>query len=185
MASPGPASSASVNTQPITGSFNSSGILLQLVGPGGSAVNLPYAISQSATAVSLTGSVAETSMLSITIPASIMGINGSLRLSTVWSTTNNVNNKTITTKFGGTTASTAVLASCATYREQRQISNRGSLSSQVTSTGAAGGWGVSSSAIVTLTKDTSIDQILSVTGTLANAGDTMTLESYVLEVIPS
>lgn len=147
--------------------------------------NSPIVLAQSAVAVSKTGDLVEATLASITIPAGAMGLNGSLRLTTVWSMTNNANIKNVITKWGGTNIATLPCASMATYREQRQINNRNAANSQVSFVSSFGGWSNSGVAIGTFTKDTTQDQALAIAVQLANAADTITLEAYTLELIPS
>lgn len=145
--------------------------------------NAPIILAQSAVAVSKTGDTNEATLASITIPAGAMGANGSLRLTTVWSMTNNANVKNVITKWGGTNIATLACASMTTYREQRQIHNRNALNSQVCFISSFGGWSNSGVAIGTAAKDTSQDQVLAIATQLAVGTDTATLEAYTLELI--
>ncbi|MFD2271823.1 hypothetical protein ACFS07_13325 [Undibacterium arcticum] len=142
-------------------------------------------LAQSAVAVSVTGTLTETTLASVTIPGGVMGLNGSLRITTLWSCTNNANNKTFNVRFGGTSiCSNTSMNSSVAYIDRRVLHNRNSLISQVAMPGANGGSGNSTVALVTMTKDTSVDQLLTITMALANTGDTVTLESYTVEVLP-
>lgn len=146
-------------------------------------------LSASAIAQTLTGIVTETTLATITIPAGALGPNGILRVTTLWSHTNSANNKTIAIRLGGTGgtlyAQYNVTATAAT-RDERQIHNRNSQSSQVgyhVGGGAAGGWGTNSAnAAVTSAVDMSAGTTLVIRGAVPTAAETLTLESYLVEV---
>jgi hypothetical protein len=132
---------------------------------------------------------AETTMATITIPANSMGVNGSLRIMTTWSTTNNANAKTVRFRLGGasgTQFATVNIASALSADVSRMIQNRNSASSQVGNISATsvGAFGVTSgNAVVTATVDTTaaVDLIISIqkgTGT-----DSTVLERYTVEVL--
>lgn len=144
----------------------------------------PIILAQSGAPLSKTGDLNKTTLASVIVPANAMGKNGSIRVTTVWSMTNNANAKNVITQWGGTDIATLACASMATYREQRQITNRNALNSQVAFVSAFGGWANSAVAISTQAKDTSQDQTLGIAVQLTNATDTITLESYLVELIP-
>lgn len=151
----------------------------------------PFVIAQSAAAIALTGTVAETLMASVLIPGGTIGANGRLRIAAVWSNTNNANNKTRAIRFGaasgvaGTLYSSITVTTQVSHYNEHHICNRNSQSSQigVVPVSATGGPGAFNSAPVTSTVATSSDSYLCFTGTLASAGDTITLESYLVEVM--
>ncbi len=66
----------------------------------------------------------------------------------------------------------------------KMVFNVGGTNSQESSPLNQVGFGLSTSPLVTMTVDTTIDQYISVRGQLANAGDTMTLEDYYVAAIP-
>jgi len=114
-----------------------------------------------------------------------MGANGILRITALFSYTNSVNNKTLRFRFGnglsGTIFVSSINTTTASYRLTHVIQNRNSASSQVGGmlNGTIGG---STSAVVTGTIDTTAQQTVSITGQLANTGETITLESYLVEL---
>jgi len=141
---------------------------------GGSGVAVPH-----------TGDTNDFVFATIPVPAGVMGPNGILRITTFWSCTNNANGKTGRTRFsgaGGTIFQSIGLNSIATMRAGGEIANRGALNSQVGSTST--GWGSSSNAPVTAAVDTSVDQTVTITGQLTVGTDTLTLEYYLVEVLP-
>jgi hypothetical protein len=140
-----------------------------------------FVLASSAVAVPLTGTTATTPLATIAIPANRMGLNGYFVVSTVWSCTNNANRKSYLLQFG-TTVSDIDLANSASYSDQRTIQNRNSASSQVIFAGT-GGFGTSTTALSTAAQNTTTSINLIINGDLANAGDTMTLESYRVELV--
>jgi hypothetical protein len=141
------------------------------------------AIWQQHTPVSVPAVTTESIVYSFTVPGNTMGPNDTLRVTTLWTTTSSANNKICAVKFGGSTVGTFTVTTSATYKEQRQMSNRGVQNSQVVYTTGNGGFGTSNTAVGTLSVDTSQDQVLTVSGTKASAGETLTLESVVVEII--
>lgn len=144
-------------------------------------------LARSAVAASLTGSTSETALASITVPANAMGPNGVLRITSEWSYTNSANNKTLRARLGGlsgTVFDTIVPTTSAYQRRQAEIKNRNAANVQLgpPSAFAAGGWGTSTAAVVTGAVDTTSAQTLALTGQLASAGETITLQGYVVEL---
>lgn len=147
-------------------------------------LGLWYVIGASGVASPVTGTASETSLASITIPAGAMGANGAVRVTALFSHTNDASLKTLRIKFGGTNYLETAPSTTATNLQQRIIQNRNSESSQVGSAAAAGaGFGVSSGALVTSTVNTANDVTLLITGQLADGTDTVTLESYIVELL--
>ena len=140
-----------------------------------------FVLASSAVAIPLTGTVATTPLATISIPANRMGLNGYFVVSTVWSCTNNANRKSYILQFGST-VSDIDLANSASYSDQRTIQNRNNASSQVIFAGT-GGFGTSTTALGTASQNTTTSINLIINGDLANAGDTMTLEAYRVELV--
>jgi hypothetical protein len=143
-------------------------------------------IGASGVAVPLTGSTNETALATITIPAGAMGPNGALRATIVTSYTNSGNNKTFRYRLGGI-AGTVLMAvpttTTASQMMQRIIQNRNAQNSQISAASAvANAFGSSSASPATGAVDTSAAQDLVISGQLADAGETMTLESYIVEL---
>jgi hypothetical protein len=144
-------------------------------------------LARSAVAAAHTGNTTETTLATIAIPAGAMGPNGALRVTTVFSFTNSANAKTPRVRLGGASG-TAFMAPSLTTGDssmlQRLIMNRNSASSQVgpssTINNSFGGQG---GAVVTATVNTASAQDLMITGQLANSGETITLESYIVELL--
>jgi hypothetical protein len=145
---------------------------------------VPYVLAQSAAALPKTGDTAETTLATVTVPAGALGPNGTLRITTLWSNTNSANNKTFKVKLAGTAYGSLVSATTVITRDQRMIHNRGTASSQIGMPGTVGGFGSSGVAAVTSAIDTSQSQDITFTAQLALGTETITLESYLVEVLP-
>lgn len=147
----------------------------------------------SASSVSAAADTSENTLATIAIPAGLMGANGILRITTLWSWTNSANNKTIKVYFGASGAGTGgtlymstIYTTTTGTRDQRQIANRNSASSQVGSANGfmtAAGWGTTTGAVVTSSVNTGNASEVVLTGQKASAGETITLESYLVELI--
>jgi hypothetical protein len=156
-----------------------------------------HVVAASAVAVSHTGDTNETALATVAVPAGLMGTTGVLRVTSLWSLTSSENAKVLRARLGGMSGTEFLavqLTSSATYRDQRQIANRNSASSQVggpagnsllplESFGPGGGWGAAAAAVVTAAIDTTVNQNLVLTGQLADAGETVALEAYLVELL--
>lgn len=133
-------------------------------------------------AVSHTGSTAETDLLNVVLPAGALGPNGQVRITTLVSAgANNANAKTIRYRFGGGAIQSFSLASTLIAEVQRRIANRNSQSSQVSYTANIGSFVQAGAPVATAAIDTSAAVIIRITGALADAADTITLESVLIE----
>lgn len=145
-----------------------------------------YVLGASAVAVSHTGNTNETALATVALPAGSMGANGLLRVTSLFTVTNSANNKTLRTRLGGisgTAFQSLTLTTNETNMSQRLIQNRNSQSSQVGSAAAVGGsFGNSSNSVVTGAIDTASAQDVVISGQLANSGETITLQSYLIEL---
>lgn len=142
----------------------------------------PYILAQVGTPTSVTGTLAATVLATVVVPANALGKNGMIRVKTIWSTTNSAYNKTSIIRFGGTDTSANVTTTTSTYKDEQTIQNRNATNSQVFIFGGAAYTG---SPIGTMAKDTTVNQNIDIVGQLAVATETMTLEAYTVEVIPS
>jgi len=124
-----------------------------------------------ATHVVLTGTTSETTMLTTSIPASLMNKRGRLTLLGLLSLTNNANVKTLRVKVGGQTIVTVTSANQNILGFSGWLLNLNSETSQ------------RSNSAVSFTIDTTIANDLVITGQLANAGDTVTLTTVSVEII--
>lgn len=142
----------------------------------------------SGAAVSLTNTSAETALATIVAPGNVMGPNGQLRVTADWSMTGNTNAKTMriraTSLLGAVAYSRVVSASTGmTDAWQARITNRGAEGSQIINGSTSGGWASGTSSKTTLSLNTTVDQIFLITGQLASATDTLTLDNYTFELV--
>jgi len=147
------------------------------------ALGTGYILAQSAVPVSVTGTLVETTLATITVPAGAMGPNGRIVVTVLFSSTASSNTKVYRVRFGGAAGQSYLALNQSTNSQNRvqcEIANRNSASSQVgapaTSTYTA--FGASAGTLVTSTVDTTASTTIVVTGTLADTGETITLQSY-------
>ena len=162
---------------------------LVLIHDGANWVKLPAAaetwqvLAASAVPVSHTGSTAETTLATVTVPGGAMGPNGVLRVATTWSHTGTTT-KVLRVRFGGTVYLGFNASTNPGSQHLTIISNRNSESSQVGGPkDIVGGFGHSSETPQTGTADTSADVDLTLTAALTDGGESPTLERYVVEVL--
>ena len=148
-----------------------------------------HVLGASAVAAPHTGDTSETVLASFTLPGGAMGPNGIVRVTTLWTCTNNANAKTMRIRLGGLTGTAFLAASVAATNVgimQRTIHNRNSSASQVAFNAASAGSFANvagGAAPATGAVDTSADQVIAISGQLANAADTMTLEACLVELV--
>ncbi len=114
-----------------------------------------------------------------------------LRLTEWWSATSSAGNKTYKTYFGATGsglggapfASVGPLTTSAVITTQRMIANR-TTSSQFSTSQITNVNPFSATPVVTTSSvNTTVATEITITGTLGSAGDTLTLEGYLLEMM--
>ena len=164
--------------------WRSNGTIWSLV--GGSCV-----LGQSAVAVSCTSTTNEEVLQSVNLPAGVLGVNGALRLSTLWTCTGAVGTKTLRARLGAValsgsawlaTVRSASAAECLALIPQ-VLRNRNVANSQVVYNPANGGVASQSSAVATFSEDTSVATVCAITGQKATAAEVLTLEGYTLELL--
>ena len=131
----------------------------------------PTILYNLATPVVLTGTTSETTLLTITIPAALMGLIGRLNLLSFFALTNNANNKTLRAKIGANTVNVAGAASLAATGFNFWLLNLNSATAQRNNSSTS------------FAIDTTVSMDLIITGQLANAADSMTLNTLTLELI--
>ena len=124
-----------------------------------------------ATPVALTGTTSETTMLTVSIPASLMNKRGRLSVIVLLSLTNNANAKTVKAKVGGQLVASITSTNQSLSGLSTWLLNINSETQQ--KNGSA----------VSFTVDTTIANDLVITGQLANTGDTVTLTAVSVEII--
>lgn len=137
-------------------------------------------LAVSSTPSSITGTTVETALATITIPGGLMSANGTIEVMSLWSYTNSANAKNLRLRWGSMSGSTVFAvgattsASCFNYCIAR---NNNSTSSQKLFAAGALGFGTSAT-ISTPSIDTSANFSIYLTGQVASAAETVTLESY-------
>lgn len=143
-------------------------------------------LAASAVAASGTVTTAEEARATISVPANAMGGNGFIRVSTVWTVTNGANDKIVRVRFGGTSGTqymNVTLTTSATYVNETIIANRNLTNSQAGRNTNSNVFGGSSSAVVTSSVDTTAAVDLVISGQKEVDSETLTLESYIVELI--
>lgn len=141
-------------------------------------------LAQSAVAAAVTGTLVETVLASIVVPAGMMGPNGSLIVTATWSHSNNANTRRLIVNFGGTPFQSIPITVTSSTESSRIIRNRGAVNSQV-SIGTSGiGFQSSGTGKVTAAVNTAVNQTLTLSAQLFDIAETITLEGYTVEVIP-
>lgn len=138
-------------------------------------------IAHSAVAASHTGSTTETTLATITVPANAMGANGKLRITTMWSFTG-TNTKTSRVRWAGANLQGITATTQLNARYLTEIENRNATNSQVAAQGNFSGIGAGGGAALTFATDTTADVTILIQGTLATAAESVTLESYTVEL---
>lgn len=136
-----------------------------------------------AAVVSLTGTTLETELATMTVKGGLMGANGKLLVYPLWSMTNSAGSKTFKVKLGGSICYQVSLTTYVSAASLVIIRNFNSESVQKTANGLSAGLGATTSAISATTVNTAASQDLVVTGQLSSAGDTMTLEGFLVEIV--
>lgn len=135
------------------------------------------------TTASWTGSTAETTVYTATVPANTLGANGSLHFISTLKWSNNANAKTMRIKVNGTTIYQYGPTTNQTLRAYTILSNRNATNVQVAG-GPTGGTvnagfnSASTSDVATFTFDTTADLTITLTVQLGNSGDTAGWEDF-------
>lgn len=141
-------------------------------------------VDASSTSIAHTGTTAETTLVTTTIPAGAMGKNGRIVVETYWSYTNSVNDKTLRVKFGGTNYRAFVATTTTNFRDRIAFGNANATNSQIGGlVGSGTAFVNTTNASVTSAVDTTAAVALLITAQLANAGETITLEGYRVELL--
>lgn len=141
-------------------------------------------LAASAVAVTHTGDTNETALATITVPANSLGANGVLRITAVFSMTNDASTKTARIRYSsitGTIYNTTPVTTSASVTMLRFIANRNATNSQVGG-GSTTQFAATSAVAVTSAVDTTAATTVVLTGELADGTDSITIESYVIEI---
>lgn len=138
-------------------------------------------IAQNNTASTVTGTAVETTLATITLPAGLVSANGIIEISTLWSCTNSATSRNIRGRFGSGAISfmSSTVTTSNTIAAKFFIRNQNSTSSQTCQPiGFVASYGTSTSSYSTFTQDTSIDFTITLSGTLTDTSQFITLEGY-------
>lgn len=143
-------------------------------------------LAASSAAVSCAADTNENTLATITIPPGAMGIDGILRITAQWTFTGSTNSKTWRVKFGGTSyqdngTTSASVTSLRSMTEVRNVNAANSQKGSSLSLTVAGS--VPATAPTTSAVDTTAAVAVLITGTKGLAGETLTLDSYLVELI--
>lgn len=148
-------------------------------------------ISANATGWAHTGDTVETLLVAVPIPAGLIGL-GQLEIFSLWTYTNNADNKRLVARFGtaadltGTTILDITLTTTASAHVLTRLANR-TVSSQVTynRTNSAS-FGTSGAAISTAAINTALSTFVVFAAQCTTSGaDTITLEAYTIRLAPA
>lgn len=154
-------------------------------------VNHARILGASSAPVSHTGNTNETILATIPVPAGLMGLNGTIRIDTLWSFSGGNGTRQPIVRFGAAGAGTGGTA----YGQGSQastvvqmhtmyiIGNKNSASVQKGGL-TAGVLTANATALASSAVNTANASEIVLTMTLANGADTGTLESYIIEFIP-
>lgn len=145
-------------------------------------------LAQSSVAVTGPADTSENILATITVPGGAMGANGRLRIETLFTVTNDANNKILRIRLGGIggtiIASDTLTTGGGGTRGMRMVGNRNSQSSQISGMSAgSGGFGGGGTAPIATTVDTSADWTIVITGQKASAGNALILDSYCVDLL--
>ncbi len=141
-----------------------------------------YTIAKSGVAASITGTLTETTLGTFSIPAGAMGPNGQIEITSLWQSTSSANNKTFKVNFGASTAWTATVTTTSAEQAYTRVANRNATNSQVVWINAGGYGSGTNASVVTFAVNSASAVTVNLTGTLANTGETITLESWIARV---
>jgi hypothetical protein len=131
----------------------------------------------------------EETFATITVPANAMGANGMLRVWLQWGYTNSANDKTARVRFSGAAGTifySHVATTSVSLGSVALIQNRNATNSQVGGPlTLAAGMGAGLSAAATASVDTTASTTIVITGQKETGTETLTLERYLVELIPS
>jgi hypothetical protein len=145
-------------------------------------------VAHSAVALSAhTGTTDETILKTINMPANYPGVNGRVFVRCMVTCTASANAKTLRVRLNGVagtvTASQASGSSDAVLVLESIIDTRNAINSQVSGPTSFIGVGGDNNAVVTSTQTFTSAWTIDITGELASAGESITLESYSVEVM--
>lgn len=144
-------------------------------------------IGSSGAASSISSGTAEAQLASIPLLGNALGANGKLRIETRWSYTNSANNKTMRVRLGGSGGTVymgVTVTTTATQQWLTIIRANNSMSAQKGYSSSAAVYTATTAALVTSAIDLTASTTIYISGQPASGGETVTLEEYLVELIP-
>jgi len=143
--------------------------------------------------VTLTGIVTETNFAALKIPANTIGKNGLIEVRMLWAFTNSANSKTFVVRFASAAGFTGLnmvantaQTTAATAQGLAIFGNNNATNAQVSfNTNMFAPYGTSASASFTNNIDTTADSYVNIDGSIAGAGETLTLQHAAVVVFSS
>jgi hypothetical protein len=176
---------ASITTS--SASVGNTDIILTPAGTGRVVVNgqarMPLVVSSTGQNA-VTGTLTETNLAVLRIPANSMGRNGAVEIKAVWTHTNNANAKTLIIRMtptsgvivGGITGGNPAPTTSASSQTYTIIRNNNATNLQTAHVGSGiTPFGSAGSAPIVINNDTTVDNYINLNGLLANVADTITL----------
>lgn len=149
--------------------------------------NVDYkVVAFSAIPIAHTGTTEATTLFTMVIPGRTLGKNGSIRVTSTWTGTADTSDKRIRIRYGGNLFVNANVASSTNgaYRHQVEISNQGDVNSQSAFVpNSVSGWGSSDGTFSTASINSDADQSVDIQASLTDSTDTLTLQSYRIEIL--
>jgi len=142
--------------------------------------------------ITVTGTLTETILASVPIPANALGPNGLARLTVTTSNNNSANTKTFLNRFGSTPGAgagnganmgTTQPTTNITQQYVLMLRNTGATNAQVAYGTIGAPYGTGTVANTTSAVDTTAISYINITGTLTNVADSVTLNGWTLEII--
>ena len=150
--------------------------------PVGGRIKLQSAVSQ----IVHTGVTGETSLISVSIPAGLMTPTSKIVVPSLLVTnTNNANAKTLRVRYstiGGSQVLNVALANVAAYHGRLDISNRGSLTTQVATLYTQSSIYGTTTGVTTTSVNTANASSVVLSGDLTNAADAINIELFEVEI---
>lgn len=172
---------------PVTAAPSAQGVRFPIPGIPDAALAMILPASILPGPVAITGATAETLLHSFVIPKECHGLTTRLVFAILASMTNNANTKTFRVRIGSSLGSSVVVGQSAPSNVNQlsvpglRLKNRGSKTDQVGGFSLSLNAGTSGTPPSSFTLDFTADQTCFVTGQLAVAGDTATLEDFEMQ----
>lgn len=131
-----------------------------------------------------TQSLAAQTLITLTLTGGYLGISGGFESDAIWSYNNSANTKTISIALAGSAIDSETATTTASTRSISWVWNRGVQNAQILYPPTVNNFGSTATANTFLAIDTSANQNLTATGTLAAATDFIVIESWRLTGYP-